>query len=318
MNMRQISDYFFRKAIDYFDAGDHATTLARGVAGVICFGICLLILWSIAADSRRAVGPRYFKWLAGGEPVPESHVARCTRDCTPTCTADYLTVARESAPSGQWQPRIDGELRLFTPDGCRVLGYRVLTAKQVPLWCGTDLIEVEADDVDDADGDIIVCRTWREIKRFRWTCEDMVAYAKWCAEDAGAARAADWTPRAAMARAVGSADLDAFVDAISRSFFRLVSMATGTAANAETCDERAAGHAAEAAACARQSASATSATAAAGAARQAALQAVSAACEASGGASAFPCTGIQRGIHDAVSARQRKWIEERIGESLKG
>jgi len=310
--------YLFHTAIDYFDGGDTANALARGVAGAFCLGFAILTLLSIGADSRRNIGPHYFKWLADGKPAPESYVAGCTRDCSPTCTAACLTLARESAPPGQWQPRIEGELGLHTPDGFTPLGYRIIMAKQVPLWCGTDLIEVEAEEVDDTDREIIVCRTWREIKRFRWTCEDMVAYARWCARDAASARAADWTAAAVMARAVGAADLTAICEAIARAFFRVFSTARGAAAvTAEVCDAGAARHAAEAASCAIEAASAINAATAARAARDAAKQAVSATYEASGGDLAFPYGGSRTRIRDFVSARQRKWIEDRIGEKLK-
>jgi hypothetical protein len=310
--------YLFHTGLDYFEGGDPARALARGVTGAFCLGIALLTLLTIGADFRRNTGPHYFKWFADGRPVPESYVAGCARDCSPTCTAACLTVARESALAGQWQPRIEGELRLQTPDGLAPLGYHVLTAKQVPLWCGADLIEVDADEVDDTDQEAVVCRSWREIKRFRWTCEDMVAYARWCAEDAAAAHAADWTARAVMARAVRAADPDAICDAIARAFFHVFTR-IGSAAddNTEACDAGAARHAAEAAACARQAASAASLATAAQAARDAAMHAISATYEVSGGDLAFPFRRSRTRMRDLVSARQRKWIEDRIGEKLK-
>jgi hypothetical protein len=308
----------WHKALGYFEGGDTPNALARGVAGAFCLGIALLILWSISAEYRRNAGPHYFKWFADGKPVPESYVAGCDRACRPTCTTACLAPARESVPAGQWLPRIEGELALRTPDGSTALGYRIVTAQQVALWCGTDLLEVEAQEVQDANREAIVCRTWREVKRFRWTCEDMVAFAKWCAEDAAAARAADWTVRAVMARALGAADLQAVGDAIARAFFHACRRTMGSAgADAEARDAAAARHAAEAAACARQAASAVNLAAAAGAARDAALQAVYAAYEASGGDLAFPFGGGWTRVRDFVSARQRKWIEDRIGEKLK-
>jgi hypothetical protein len=310
--------YLFHKGLEYFEGGDTASALARGVAGAFCLGIAILTLLSIGAAFRRNVGPHYFKWFADGKPVPESYVAGCTRDCRPTCTTACLTLARESALAGQWQPRIEGDLALRTPDGFTPLGYRIVTARQVPLWCGTDLIEVEAEEVHDADREAIVCRTWREVRRFRWTCEDMVAFVKWCAEDAATACAADWTFRAVMARAIGAADLQAIGDALARAFFRAFRRTMGSAGvDAKACDAGAARHAAEAAAYARQAASTANLATAAGAARDAAMQAVAATYEASGGDPAFPFGGSRTRIRDFVSARQRKWIEDRIGEKLR-
>ena len=308
----------FHAALNYFEGGDTPSALARGVAGAFCLGIALLTLWSISAESRRNAGPHYFKWFADGKPVPESYVAGCARACSPTCTTACLAKARESVLAGQWLPRIEGELALRTPDGTTALGYRIVTAKQVALWCGTDLIEVETQEVQDANREAIVCRTWREVKRFRWTCEDMVAFAKWCAEDAAAARAADWTVRAVLARAIGAADLQAVGEAVARALFHAFRRTMGSAGvDAKACDAGAARHAAEAAACARQAASAANLATAAGAAREAALQAVWATYEASGGDLAFPFGASGTRIRDFVSARQRKWIEDRIGEKLK-
>jgi len=310
--------YLFHTGLDFFEGGDTPRALARGVAGAFCLGIGLLTLWSMGAEYKRNVGPHYFKWFADGQPVPESYVAGCARACSPTCTTACLAQARESIPAGQWLPRIEGELALRTPDGTTPLGYRIVTAQQVALWCGTDLIEVEAQEVQDANREAIVCRTWREVKRFRWTCEDMVAFAKWCAEDAAAARAADWTVGAVMARALRAADLQAIGDAIARAFFRAFRRTISSAGvDAEACDAGAARHAAEAAACARQAASAANLATAARAAGDAALQAVCATYEAAGGDPAFPFGGGWTRIRDFVSARQRKWIEDRIGERLK-
>ena len=108
---------------------------------------------------------RYYKWMADGKPVYG--------------TGEYAT-------PGEWQTRIKRELQ-----PCR-RGYHILTAEQVPYWCGTDLIEVEAQDVEITQEYKCVCRTWREIKRYRWTRDDMVEYARWCAGRATAhAEAAD-------------------------------------------------------------------------------------------------------------------------------
>ncbi len=308
----------FHMALDYFEGGDTPSALARGVAGAFCLGIALLILWSISAAYRRNAGPHYFKWFADGKPVPESCIAGCARACRPTCTTACLAPARESIPAGQWLPRIEGTLALRTPEGTTALGYRIVTARQVALWCGTDLTEVEAQEVQDVNREAIVCRTWREVKRFRWTCEDMVAFAKWCAEDAAAARAADWTVGAVMARALEAADLQALGDAIARAFFHAFRRTMGSAGvDAKARDAGAASHAAEAGACARQAASATSLATAARAASDAALQAVWATYEAAGGDPAFPFGGGWTRIRDFVSARQRKWIEDRIGEKLR-
>ena len=95
---------------------------------------------------------RYYKWMADGKPVYGE--------------GKYAT-------PGEWQTRIEDDL---IP--CR-RGYHVLIADQVPLWCGTELIEVEAKDVEITQSNKCVCRTWREIRRYQWTGVDTVAYAKW-------------------------------------------------------------------------------------------------------------------------------------------
>lgn len=309
--------YSFQKGLDYFEGGDYPNALSRGVVGLFCLGITVLILMSIGAEARTSRGPHYYKWFADGKPLPESYRVASARDCTPTCTAECLTTAKESAPPGQWQPLMEGDLEFRTSDGITALGYRILPAKQVPFWCGTDLIEVEAQDVGGADGETVVCRTWREIKRFKWTCEDMIAYAKWCAEDAANTRATDWTTTAVMARAIRTADLGALCDAIGQSLFQTFVRARSAVADAEVADAGASRHAVQAAAYARQATSATNAVAAARATRDTALEAVYATYEASGGDSVIPYGSRWSQICDSVSARQRKWIEERIGAKLK-
>lgn len=101
---------------------------------------------------------RYYKWLADDGPVYG--------------VGDY-------ASPGEWQERIGGDL---VP--CEH-GYHVCTRDQVARWCGTELIEVEIDESDMIHAcDKCVVRTWREIRRFEWSREDMVAYAHWCARSA--------------------------------------------------------------------------------------------------------------------------------------
>lgn len=99
---------------------------------------------------------RYYKWMANGKPIYGKG---------------------KYAPPGEWQPRIEGKLEMCWR------GYHVCTANQVPYWCGTELIEVEVreKDIVARGADKILCRTWREIRRFRWACEDMVEYARICA-----------------------------------------------------------------------------------------------------------------------------------------
>jgi hypothetical protein len=107
-------------------------------------------------------------------------------------------------------------------------------------------------------------------------------------------------------------------DAVARASFQAFRKAMGSiGVDAKARDAGAAKHAAEAAACARQAAAAVNLATAAGAARDAALQAVWATYEAAGGEPAFPFGGGWTRIRDFVSARQRKWIEDRIGEKLK-
>lgn len=100
---------------------------------------------------------RYYKWLANNNPIYGK--------------GTY-------AKPGEWQPRIDGKLL-----PC-VRGYHIMTAAQVSFWCGTELIEVEPQDVKIVQYDKCVCRTWREIKRFKWSRADMLQYANGCAERA--------------------------------------------------------------------------------------------------------------------------------------
>ena len=79
--------------------------------------------------------------------------------------------------SGAWQPRIEGEL---VP--CDI-GFHVLTAFQLPFWCGTQLDLVEADLADAIDDyDTTVVRTWRHVRRLMWDEKRMVEYAQACVE----------------------------------------------------------------------------------------------------------------------------------------
>ena len=117
---------------------------------------------------------RYYKWLAAEGPV--------------------YGVGGYARP-GEWQPRMEGPLVV-----CRH-GYHILTAEQVSLWCGDALIEVEPQAVEISESEKCVCRTWREVRRFRWTRKDMVAYAQACAERASKHAAA---ARAAAARATAA------------------------------------------------------------------------------------------------------------------
>jgi len=129
---------------------------------------------------------RYYKWLADNGPVYGK--------------GPY-------AKRRTWQPRITCQLV-----ACR-RGYHILTAEQVPLWCGTELIEVRADDVEIVGADKCVCRTWREIDRFVWTPADMVAFAKACARRAAkharAARDASYASYASYASDASYAARDA-------------------------------------------------------------------------------------------------------------
>ena len=118
-------------------------------------------------------GAKYYKWLANDKPVYG--------------TGNYNL-------AGGWQSCIEGELK-----AC-VNGYHVMTADQVSSWCGDGLIEIEPQDIEIAQDDKCVCRSWRMVRRLKWTRADMVDYAKWCAgrakgyvdaADAAAARCAD-------------------------------------------------------------------------------------------------------------------------------
>ncbi len=168
---------------------------------------------------------RYYKWMADEKPVYGSGV--------------YAT-------PGEWQPRIEGELM-----PCKN-GYHILTAEQVPRWCGTELIEVKVRGVEVTQEDKCVCRTWREVKRYRWSRDDMVAYAQWCASRtkkyaaANAAAAARSARNAAAARAYNhaadaAASAAAFaVDAAACSAFHAARSARNAARAAAEVDERAA------------------------------------------------------------------------------
>lgn len=99
---------------------------------------------------------RYYKWMANGKPIYGRG---------------------KYAPPGEWQLKIEGKLEICWR------GYHVCTADQVPYWCGTELIEVEVHEKDivGRGPDKILCRTWREIRRFRWTRDDVAEYARACA-----------------------------------------------------------------------------------------------------------------------------------------
>lgn len=169
---------------------------------------------------------RYYKWMADGKPI----YGRGTY-----------------APPGEWQPRIEGELM-----PCKN-GYHILTAEQVPYWCGTELIEVKVRGVEVTQEDKCVCRTWREVKRYRWSRDDMVAYAQWCASRtkkyaaANAAAAAEAAAAAAARDAAAARAADAAasaaafaVDAAACSAFHAASSARNAARAAAEVDERAA------------------------------------------------------------------------------
>jgi len=272
---------------------------------------------------------RYFKWFVDGKPADPSYLAAdCAALCSGRCTARHApyctTIAEESAPPGEWQPRVGGSLTLRTPLGFHYLGYHILTTRQVPTRCGTELIEVEAKDIERGDFLGFICSTWREIKRFRWTQEDVVAYAKWCAEDAAGAHAADWTPTAVLSRAIDRADVRGCIDAIFRGISNVFQSKADAAAWAGAADALAAEDAAEAAAHAREAAIATDAITAVRAAAGAAACAANAAHRASGVMHYHRGDDVRAGaiaslrIYDYAHAKQQKWIEDRIGESLEG
>ena len=113
----------------------------------------------------------YYKWLAADGPV----YGEGTYDL-----------------SGAWQPRIDGKLT-----ACEH-GYHVLTAEQVAYWRGDGLIEIEPKDIEIEQHDKCVCRTWRLVRRLKWTRQDMLdctqadaAAASYAAATAANARCAD-------------------------------------------------------------------------------------------------------------------------------
>jgi hypothetical protein len=196
---------------------------------------------------------RYYKWMADGKPVYGK---------------------RKYATPGKWQTRIRGEL---VP--CKT-GYHVLTAEQVPSWCGTELIEVEIKGVVIVQDDKCVCRTWREVKRYQWTRDDMIAYAQWCAS-----RAEEHFARAA--RASGAA---------ARAAVRAAAYAASDAADAASDAARAAY--------------------ASGASHASSEAAVAAAASAAYAASAAHASYSAAAAHDSERNKQREWIEKRIGEPL--
>jgi len=102
----------------------------------------------------------YYKWMVNGKPI---HT--------------YGTYVL----NGNWQPKICGRLK-----ACCV-GYHICDADQVSEWCGTELWQVEPE----TKGMHIlrnktVCRTWRAVRRLRWSRHDMCAYVQWCVERATA------------------------------------------------------------------------------------------------------------------------------------
>jgi len=109
-------------------------------------------------------GKHYYKWLANNGPVYG--------------VGTY-------APPGEWQPRFEGELAEYKR------GYHVLTAEQVALWMGDSLIRVDAQNVAIMNTENTLCRTWREIRRLRWTQKDMLDFAEFCMARAAAAAHAD-------------------------------------------------------------------------------------------------------------------------------
>ena len=102
---------------------------------------------------------RYYKWLSNDGPI----LGKGKYDLT-----------------GVPQPRIEGELRMCEH------GYHVCIAEQLPFWCGDGLIEVAVDEADIVESDVekLLVRTWRFVRRFKWTKSDMAEYARWCVDKA--------------------------------------------------------------------------------------------------------------------------------------
>lgn len=156
-------------------------------------------------------------------------------------------------------------------------GYHVCTTDQVAQWCGTELWEVEPIEIVERGSDKTLCRSWRVVKQIAWTIKDAVAYARACA-DRAQEHAACTTSYATITAAASVDDYAARADAD----------AAHAAVNIYTADADAADAAASAAAC-------VVATAAAAAARN---------------------TVIIAAASDTEREWQRKWIENRIGETL--
>ena len=143
---------------------------------------------------------RYYKWMADGKPIYGRG---------------------KYAQPGEWQPRIEGKLEI-----CR-RGYHVCTADQIPYWCGTELIEVEVGGVVEVGSDKVLCRTWREIRRYKWTREDMIQFAKDCAAAAYAA---------ARARAAAACARDASAAAARATTYAAAAAARATTYAATAAD----------------------------------------------------------------------------------
>ena len=234
---------------------------------------------------------RYYKWMADGKPI---------------------YAAGSYAPPGEWQPRIEGELT-----ACR-RGYHILTWEQVPYWCGTELIEVEAQDVEIERDDKCVCRTWREVKRYRWSRDDMVAYAQWCASRAkkyaALASRTDATDATFAARSAAIYTTRAVADAAYAAYTARDTDATD-ATNAARAAAIYTTRAAYAAADAYIAYAADVADAADAA--HAAVYAVRSTRDAAGYArDAAGYARVAAGMEADERVVQRMWIEARIGETL--
>jgi len=96
---------------------------------------------------------KYYKWLADNGPI--SGKGRYAKRRT-------------------WQPRIEDK----TVEEER--GWHILTAKQIAANVGDTLIEVKAKGVEIESDENCVCRTWREVRRLRWTQHDMLDFVNAC------------------------------------------------------------------------------------------------------------------------------------------
>jgi hypothetical protein len=118
---------------------------------------------------------KYFKWLANSGPIYG------------TGTYDL---------SGAWQ-QVEGPLSVCFN------GYHVCTAKQLPLWAGTELWEVEIQGDRIGDEDKICAREIRFVRKLNWDREKMIRLA-WCCAFEAASDAADGVAIARHARYAAS------------------------------------------------------------------------------------------------------------------